>query len=210
MSSFSRINLTIQPNQEISQEAIRMADSVTQDVPSYFGVDGVHYFPHITVYSPEYPAKNINKVFEAIENVISDQQSFEVEFGKVTTHWGYIDVEIQPNKQLQSLHEALVTKLNPLREGHFREKDKDPQSTGHFSEEQKQTLLEYGYADSMELYRPHLTFARLESEVDAEERIKKLQWPHKTLTVDTLGAFEMGDHGTCVKLVKTFTLSNTH
>lgn len=206
MTQFTRINIAIVPAEKIAQSVVDMARVCTAGVESYFGVDGINFHPHLTIYPPEIPSEKLDVVIEALEKLLKPWEPFELEFGGIATNWGYIDVEIKPNEKLQKLHEQIVQTINPLREDRVREKYQDPNSIAHFSIQQKKLLFDYGYADALELYRPHLTFCRLENETEAADKASSLNWPHRSMTLDTIGIFKSGEHGTCVELIRQFGL----
>lgn len=75
-----------------------------------------------------------------------------------------------------------------------------------FTPEQKENIKKYGYPDAMSLYFPHLTIIRLKDELLAKKISKDINWNISEFIVNKLAIYEMGEHGTCRKLVKEFLL----
>ena len=72
------------------------------------------------------------------------------------------------------------------------------------AEEQKSLTL-YGYLNAMNLFRPHLTITRLQegNVALAAQRLKGVTF---TFRAKTLALCQLGEHGTCGKLLEEFEL----
>ncbi len=102
----------------------------------------------------------------------------------------------------------MLSKISPLRKNHLREKFKDPKYLHKLDAAEKKNIAEYGYPYVKNLYSPHITLTALSEQekratTDSIQNIKL-----KDFTCSKIGIFYMGDHGTCTKLIKEFSLSN--
>lgn len=206
-NKFVRLNIVLKPPEAVTNKAIALSREVGKDNEVFFVLDGVQFYPHITVYSPKYPESNIDKVLNAVEEIANNTTSFKFWFQKVSSEQGSIVIEFNYSPAIKSFHEITVQKLNPLREGHIRKKYQEG-SDYHmsFSLEQKENIKKYGYPDSMSLYSPHLTITRLKEESLAGAVLKSINWDITQFTVDKIAVYKMGEHGTCKELVKEFNL----
>ncbi|MDO8579371.1 MAG: DUF1045 domain-containing protein, partial [bacterium] len=105
---------------------------------------------------------------------------------------------------IQQAHEKIVSVLNPLREGRIRDKYKEYHM--EFNSEELENIEKYGYPGAMDLYNPHLTITRLKDENKAKEILSTIEWDISGFTVNKIGVYKMGEHGTCRELIKEFNL----
>lgn len=59
----------------------------------------------------------------------------------------------------------------------------------------------------MDLYMPHLAITALNDATLAHKIASKATWDTPSFTVNTMGIYTMGEHGTCTTLIKQFPLS---
>jgi 2'-5' RNA ligase len=201
---FVRLNVAFKMPAEIAQAAIELGKKVAEKENVYFTLDGVDFIPHATIYSPEYPEKNLEKVVEIAEKIAKEFSPIEVEFKNIWPNvgWGYVIASFENSDEIKNIHEKIVTSLNPLREGHTRDKDKDALG------ERKENIEKYGYPTVMNLYDPHITITKLKDENNFEKIVSELDWKIKKFKVDTIMVCIMGEHGTCRKIIKEFKLGN--
>lgn len=203
---FVRVNIAVKPSEVVAKQAIEISQKLSDKSKAYFVLNGQNYFPHLTVYSPEFPKNKLDGVLGTIESICAITKSFESPFLDIQSHDGYIDVEVELNDSFRNLHNIIVEKLNPLREGHLREKYTVEENLIDLSESQRQNINEYGYPDVMESFRPHLTLIRFEDPGEALSLVKNIKWNTEKLTVGNIATFTMSSHGTCSGLIKEFSL----
>lgn len=58
-NNFQRINIAVKIPKDISKEAIRLSNLISENNEAYFTLDGTSFIPHITLYSSEYPIKTL-------------------------------------------------------------------------------------------------------------------------------------------------------
>lgn len=204
--TFTRIDVAIKPSREVTTEALRLSKEINQKAEAYFALDETNYFPHITLYSTEYPDKNLNEIFETVNIIATNTPSFTAAFTSSRTHRGYIDISIKKSQELKKLHEHLVNSLNPFRENHLREKYTSPTELANYSSQQQEYIQTYGYSEVLDAFRPHLTITRLKNDDLAKAITQKLNFPPESFPVTTIAAYSMGSHGTCTKILEEFPL----
>jgi 2'-5' RNA ligase len=190
---------------EVAQLVAEISSEISQKDETYFVIDNQNIFAHITIYSPEYPARNLEKVLEAIEKLAKEFSAPKFIFQEVKVGQGFVTLNFDYSEEIKMIHEKVVEKLNPLRENRVRQKYTDSYMM-KFSEEKNENIRKYGYPDSIAFYHPHMSLARLKDADLAEKVAKEIQWPVKELKIERLGAYKMGEHGTCVELIKEFEL----
>lgn len=202
--SFIRLNTAFVPPREVSEKAIELSRAISNLVDTYFILDGVNFYPHITIYPPEYPEGNITKVLETVERTARSLNQLDFKFKNLDSGQGYLGIAFEHSDEIQQAHEKLVSALNPLREGRVR--DKYAECHMEFNSEQLQNIEKYGHPDTMDLYNPHLTITRLKDENKAEAILSTTNWDIPEFTVGKIGVYKMGEHGTDRELIKEFSL----
>jgi len=205
-NEFIRLNIALKPPKFVSDKAIEMSKELGCKFSSYFILDGVEYHPHITVYSPEYPQKNLEKILQVVKNIAENTNKIKLHGDQFETIQGFIGIRFDLTDEIKIFHEKVVATLNPLREDHIRQKYEATDYRMKLSPEKIANIRKYGYPSAMNLYNPHLTIIRLTDEQIADEISKKIKWDIPEFEVSALEVYKMGEHGTCIELVKEFKL----
>jgi len=203
---FIRLNIALKPPEFFAEKAIELSRELGRQFDSHFILDGAEYFPHITVYSPEFPADNLENILAAVKNIAIKTNKLTLRGDQFEAEQGFAGVKFELTDKIKKLHENIVALLNPLREDHIREKYEAPDYKMKFSPEKIDNIKKYGSASVMELYNPHLTIIRLINEEQANKVAKNLKWEIPEFEASELGIYKMGDHGTCKELVEKFEL----
>lgn len=201
-----RLNVVIKPNREVEEYAIKVSKKLAEKGNVLFVLDGIDYFPHLTMYSPDFPENSYGEMVRNLRGISAKYSVFKVKFTLFDSEDGYIGINIDNNELVKSLHADIVNTLNPLRKGILREKYQDPEYVEKLSENQQKNIATYGYPAVMDEFTPHLTLIRFDNGERAKEVAKTLVWEIKDLKVEELGIFEMGENGTCTKLVNNVKL----
>ncbi len=206
IDKFIRLNTIFKPPENVAKKAIGFSHEIGKNNEAFFVFDGIQFHPHITIYSPEYPEKNLDKVLEKVEEIASNTEKVNLISKGISSGQGSIIVKFDYTPELKKIHEEVVLKLNSLREGHIREKYTADDYKMRFTPEQQESIKKYGYPDSMSLYFPHLTIIRLKDELLAKTISEEIRWDIPEFTADKIAIYKMGEHGTCWELVKEFSL----
>ena len=205
---FVCLNTALKVPDSVAERAIELSREVARDNKPKFVLDGVEFHPHITVYSPEYPESRTEDVLRGVEEIAGDTNQIKLRYKEQASERGFIGIRFELTRELQSLHEALIHEINPLRVGHLGEVyiKTDSDYDMKFSAEQQKEIEEYGHPAVMDSYDPHVTIIRLEDKEDAEDIAGSLKWDIEESVVQKLAVYTMGDNGTCRELVKEFDL----
>ncbi|MFH1366998.1 MAG: 2'-5' RNA ligase family protein [Patescibacteria group bacterium] len=204
---YIRLNTVLKPPQEIVEKVITLSQEIGKKHAAEFILDGRNFFPHLTLYSPEYPQNRLDDVMEKVNILAEEFPAVNMEYKGLRSGQGFIVLDFALTPAIKKMHETIVKILNPLREGHHKEKYDAPDYQMKMSDEQKNNIIKYGYPDAMGLYHPHLSIIRLKDEKIAREICQNLTWSEKEFTIDTLAVYKMGKHGTCTELEAEFKLS---
>ncbi len=202
--NFTRLNTAFIPPREVSEKAIELGRAIGNLAETYFALDGVNFYPHVTIYPPEYPEGKVSEVLGAVEQIAKSISPARFKYRRIDSLQGYVGISFENTLEIKAIHQQIVEALNPLREGHIREKYSEYQM--HFTDVQLENIEEYGYPDAMSLYDPHLTITRLKDESRTEEIISTINWNISEFTINKIGVYKSGEHGTCKELIKEFNL----
>ena len=201
-----RLNVVLQPPPEVVRYAIKLSKELATRGEPYFVLDGATLHPHVTLYQGVYPTHNISSVPNAVRQVAGMFKPLMCTAEKIDCLWGFITVKFPLAPELKQLHEQLVQRLNPMREGHIFAKYLEPEYQTRFNPAQRESVRQYGYPGALHLFNPHLSLIRFKDETLAAEVSRNLKCELKPFTVSELAVYEMGEHGTCTKLVEKFKL----
>lgn len=203
-----RYNIVIEPNSEVRKAAITLSKELSKKDDVLFTLDGEHFYPHITIYSPAFPSLKKEDVFYAVEEISKDFKQFVCGFTGVQLDEKYLGINIMPTDAVTQLHETIVKKLNPVREGVIRKKYlPGSEEFLKLSQNRQNNVLEYGAPDVLELYHPHLTITRFKEDSVAEKVSKENHWEIQSFVASEIGIYEMGENGTCINPVQKFLLT---
>lgn len=201
-----RLNVVLEPPPEVAQEAIRLSKELATQGEPYFVSDGKNFYPHVTLYMGVYPTHHVQAVLDTVRSIASMYKPLVCADAKFHALWGFITLAFSLGPELKQVHEQLVQQLNPLREGHIFAKYLELEYQKRFSPAQYESVQWYGYPGALECFSPHLSLIRFKDETRAEEISRTLQCDITSFTVNELTVYEMGEHGTCTKLVEKFNL----
>jgi 2'-5' RNA ligase len=200
--NYQKINIAFRVSKDIESEVINLSQEIGKSNDSYFVLNGINFYPHITIYSSIFSESNLSDILEIVDNFAQKLNSINLEFDRVESGQGYISLNFISSDKIKKIHEEFVKALNPLR----RALTENDLSDYHivFNEKQKKNIINYGYPDAMDLYSPHMTIIRLKDEKIADERAKEIKWNIKDLKIDNIACFLMGENGTCNQIIKEF------
>ena len=186
MSTFIRLNTAIMPPKQVSDFALDISHKLAQRYNTYFELNTINCFPHITVYPPEYPESNMDTILAAVDSTVSKIRSFVLEIESVEVTDGWIGLHFSKNESIINLHVALIEARG---------------NTMSYIEQ-------YGYPGVMQCYEPHLTLSYIRGKADltAIKAFVESELRFREVTVASLGVFESGAFGTVARLRQQFEL----
>lgn len=197
-------NVVILFDNELTDEFIRLSSIINKYVPSKVLLNRTDMFPHISVYSTNFPDYNLVKVEEQISKLVENLESFFITISGKVVDMQTIFLNFDPSQELQNLHNLVVNSLNNLRNGMYDKKELELISN---HEGRKKSLIAYGMWAAKELYVPHISLARPYDSSLCNKALKLI--PDKinyTFMVNRISFVERGHDGTCRKILKTFRL----
>lgn len=208
MNDFLRLNIALIPPKNISDVVIQISKKISEEFETYFALDGINFFPHMTIYSPEYPKESLVGILDKLEEVTRELNPITLAPIKISAEEkGYLDIEMENSIEILDLHKYIIEVFNGFRRGHLRDKYKDEEYLSKLSIGEQQNIEVYGYPLVLDFFRPHLTITRFVDE-SLNTKIKgEIESSLHPFQVDEIGIFEMGENGTCVNLVRKFKLN---
>ena len=206
--AFVRINTILIPDDGIQGQLVKLAEKIIGDQKDIFHIDNKKYFAHITLFSPEYPVDNLEKVISKVEQISKQINEIVLEFEGFNTDLGYVGLEFKNSKQVENLHKLVLKELNSLREGRIRDKYVSEMAEGKYSNQEVNHIKRYGYHNVLESFHPHLTLARFETEELAQDIKSNMEekLSFSEITFPYLAISEMGPNGTCTKILRKYSL----
>lgn len=200
-----RLNIVFIPPEEIAGYATGLCRKVMEGYKISFALDGINNIPHITIYQLVIPEKNQEKLIEILGQIVLKISPKKFEFTSFEAYLGYLGVNFKPFAEIKLAQREIVEKVTALREGRNILEVDDPR-TGTWPENHKQIVARYGFDNLFEFYNPHITITRLPDFKKAQELTQKLIWPFKEFKTHSIGLYELGEFGTCNKLIREFKL----
>ena len=196
MTSIS-CDIVLLPSPELAQKAVNLSQQLSKFGSQFVLKDG-EYFPHLSLYMVRLKIDDI-KAVEDFLNKIAATKSPECKLAarRYYQSHGYIDVEYRRTASLDDLQAKIIAKINPLRDGLLDvDKTRLQAATGSI----KENLERYGYVALAELFRPHMTFTRL----NTNKLIAKDEFPsinHFDGPFTKLGLFELDGNNSCIRKI---------
>ncbi len=188
--------------------AIEQSQKLSDGRHCDYVLDGRNIHPHITIYSPEFPSRNLDRLLAEIESVVKRNSEFSVTFDDPVTEDSYIVVKLKDSPDHKALHMDVLTAANPLREGVLRKKYMDEELLAGLDHNARRNISKYGYDKVRDNYPRHISIIKYSENETAEKQISSLEWGIREMKVQNIGVFEMGPFGTCTKLVSSFHLKS--
>ncbi|MFA6466559.1 MAG: 2'-5' RNA ligase family protein [Patescibacteria group bacterium] len=204
---YIRLGLSFQVPPVVSDKAVAMSQELATKYKAKFVLDAKNFYPHITIYPPSYPAKNLPKIIANVEKFVKNIDLIQMTYSKIESRHGYVMVYFELSPEIKILHKNIVEILNPLREGYINPKFASIEYAERLSRQEMEMVSQYAYPYVMNHYcHPHLSLIRLEDVEEAKNIISNLKWNIKTFMVDKLVLHKIGDNGAAVEFVKEFDL----
>lgn len=203
---FQRLNTVFLPDTLWQELALALARKVIKGRKEIFHIDGRLFLPHLTIYSPEYPAESVIRVHEQVAGLAGNFSPFSLPFLRFEAVDGFVGADFAKTELVEKVHRKVVEKLNHWREGLIREKYLNER--GKYSSQQWKIVERFGSPLVFDFYQPHLTLARFADNGKAKEAAAELNRQKKLtpVRISKLAVAAMGPNGTCTKMLKIFKL----
>jgi 2'-5' RNA ligase len=178
---------------------------------SEFIIDGRNFFPHITIYPPLFPTKNIDEIRQRLRSLAKNFEHFSIRLDQVFSADGYLMLAYKHSEALYDLHKKVINELNPLREGILRAKYQSPEYMNTIPADQQELVMNYGYQYVLQYFHPHITIVKYDDQVQAEKLMSVIKGENrladlKNVQINNVVLFEAGENAKCIKLIEKFAL----
>jgi len=161
------------------------------------------FYPHVSLYMLQLKVIDVSKAMNVISQIAKTHNQFDLLAEKYHQIAGYIDIEYTKTDLLIKLQSDVITALNPIRDGlRLNDQKRILTSTGV----ELTNLQEYGYRAIGQLFEPHLTLTRFENLEPIDTSTMIVPANYNGLYTH-IGMFEMGENGTCIKPVGSFSFN---
>jgi len=205
-TNVSRINIAIKPPNDVAQYVSKLSLDISQKSKSYFVIDNQHYLSHITMYAPVVDLERIGEISEHLKNNIKHESRLVCRFKGIRIGLRYIGAEMESTNEILELKQNVASLLSSFAVKDLPEKYVDANDYNmKFNEESLQAIRQYGSV-AMYNFHPHFTISRLRDEKEAVEIGNSIKWEVEEFTASSIGIYQMGDNGTCIRLLNKLTI----
>lgn len=199
------LNVVVRPSEEIRQQTIQWSRDIAKNFKCNYTLDDKTCFVHLTIYQAEYPTKNRNSVEKELAELARCIKPFTVNFAAFMPYIGFVFYNATlPNPPLLQLHQLLVKKLDPLREGAINKMFESMLKLKEVPEAKKRKIITFGSPNVHDTYNPHITITRLTQQKEATDAIQLLKFKPFHFTAQELYLAECGDDGRCPRFLTSF------
>jgi 2'-5' RNA ligase len=197
------LNISLLPSLTVAERLIR--ESAALETDALFTLNAATRIPHLTLYMARFDGRDLLRASDLAAEVFCQAPPVSVDsLGLHRTSGNYVEFLYKPTMELAMLHSAIVSALAPLRfiPGDFTAYREE--YFGPYTGEQRSNVESVGYDLAHELFRPHITLARLSSDVALT--------PNVTLDGDYAfvaksgAAFEADELGAGRRMIRRFEL----
>lgn len=198
------LNIAVIPDGRVRERAIGMSQIIRDNFQSEFVLNQFNKIPHISIYQGMFPAKNIDKIKDAVRSVSQktgriyfSMDGFSVDYG---TFLFWNSEKTQEHIDIQM---KFIEKINPLREGLV---PSVLETLLDIPEEEKRNIKLYGYPAVGERFRPHVTITRAKNPDDARKMLNFLGELKYSFEAKSIILGYSGEHGTVQRIEDEFPL----
>lgn len=150
----------------------------TQEIRDIYGsdwyIDDIRYHLHYPLFLFVAPTKNIQKIIDATKLFATKIERIEVEcIDLISNQSGLIMMIFKENTKIYDHHIESLQIYNPLRDGLQRDKFNSDEKIKSFPIEEQKNIKEFGHIYIKNLYKPHITIARIPNVENRDKVIKQ-------------------------------------
>jgi hypothetical protein len=191
-------NIVLLPSEDLAEIAIAMSHSLEGDKLYELGKSTM--VPHLSLYMTQLKTADFDRVANILSDIANRTNVFNLHASNYGAAEGYFEVGYERTDALDALQLEVVEAVNPIRDG-MRTKDKVRMESA--SGIAREHFERYGYPNIGELFRPHISFTRFTHDYHPEVTQDYVTFSG---SFTKLALCEMGDNGTCVRLIASFPL----
>jgi 2'-5' RNA ligase len=195
-------DIVLLPELAIAEHAMQVSRQLSGE-GTFYELDNQQFFPHVSVYMIQLKRDQVAQTAQALAALAADTGVFALTAEQYGGSKGYINLSYEKTDALAELQERIVTRVNPLRDGLTPEEAALVETATGAT---KDNIEQYGYKSVGELFVPHLTLTRFVDPTTAPDS-DKLPAAHTfSGQFPSIGLFEVGEHGTCIREIARFAL----
>ena len=200
-------NIVLLPPQSVAVEAIRQSHAIADVCAVNFRLNDTDMWTHISLHQLALPEDKLHQLRQIVSDIVEKAARCQVTmgnyslFGETGVFW---DVE-KTSSGLKSLHNELVRRIDPVREGYIMVQHRDFLTEAvDIGAERRVSLGRWGNPLAMDTFWPHITLTSCKSPADARAAIRVLDKTPMSFEAISLHLAEVGPNGTCPGSLREF------
>ncbi len=203
MSDYKRYDVVVIPPSDIARQTVALSRALTP-LGTFFTVDGTTLQPHISLYHVPLAESSLSTVVSTLGAVLRTTKPFPLEQETYYPDQGvWVGVRYVASKPILDLHTTIIDAIKEYRviEDDTRYAERWPE----MNPEERKNLKVCGWAHAYTRYSPHITFTKLrEPRAGILDHLLQQEF---SFVADHIGLYELGENGTCVRLIADFWLT---
>lgn len=203
------VGIVILPNEPVATQAIELSQSISNGERAKFTLNKINFLPHITLFHGVFDQEKLEDVALIIRAILNETQIFDINLSGYSHLLGYIFWDAEKTKELLNLHKEIVEKLSAHTNG-MRPEFVEMLKTKSVSPKRLEYIEKYGYPLCFEEFIPHITLTRLKNKENysSEKVVESLPEVSRSFSLNQIGVVEIGEHGSCKKILKSICKNN--
>jgi hypothetical protein len=201
------------PPETVDANSVLLSRSLARLAPTEFVLETGRLYPHISLYMANFTPGQLGQATAALHEIAGATGALPL----IADHFdgndqGMFELFYRKTEALTRLQQELIARLNPLRTG-LRHRDPVGRVLADHLKvapaEARANLERCGYDEVGAFFKPHITCARFKQRDFSVAEAALPQVESFTTVYTTLALCEMGEHGTCTRVVSRAICSST-
>jgi hypothetical protein len=176
--------------------AIEMFKSIDRQNPqvSKFQLNKATHPPYVRLYETVLSQEKVAEAYTALQELMAKCHTFKMTWGQTERTQHFVAIWGEPSPSLNTFHQMILDLINPLREGHFKEKYIEDRNEHLFSSEEEASFEKWGspWADP---YVPHMIIDKAHSPQEFSLASRIPEWDYKDCLFRGLLVGVRNEHG---------------
>lgn len=197
------IGLTLPQDQRDAAIALSKEISKKYNVEYVLDVQGRP--PFVRLYETVFPQENVQKVIDAVKSIAQESPPLNMKWGALETAVHNIIMWGELSEQLDIFHKKVLSAINPLRDGYFKQKYSN--DSQFVFKEDEDSLMKWGSRWAQN-YIPHMIVAKSKNKF-VVGKLLELEWEYRRCKLPEMLVGEKIPHGG-LKEFQIFPLQGKH
>lgn len=176
--------------QEQSDAAIMLSNEVKKKYEVEYTLDTNVRPPFVRLYETVFPEGNKQKIINTVINISKESSPIEMNWGSFETETHNVIMWGELNEYLYNFHKKVLTALNPLREGYFKQKYSNDTL---LPPQEEESLIKWGSRWAQN-YIPHMVIAKSKNKFKVGQLLD-LDWGYRKCILSGMLIGEKIPHG---------------